>query len=93
MIWRVLLFCLLGADLAVGSFVPTGAAWDPCGSSIRLTGVAGNYSLRSYDAAGNQIILTNRNGNKWQFYFDAANRLTGTFSPLSRSNSRELSRC
>ena len=37
MIWRVLLFCLLGANLAVGSFVPTGAAWDARGSLIRRT--------------------------------------------------------
>ena len=28
--------------------------------------------------------LTNRNGKKWQFQFDAANRLTNTITPLNR---------
>ena len=39
----------------------------------------------AYDAAGNQIILTNRNGKVWQFQFDGANRLTKTITPLNRS--------
>ncbi len=32
--------------------------------------------------------LTNRNGKKWQFQFDAANRLTNTISPLLRTNAQ-----
>ena len=37
--------------------------------------------MRGYDGAGNQVILTNRNGNVWQFQFDGANRLTNTIPP------------
>jgi RHS repeat-associated protein len=40
-----------------------------------------------YDNAGNQITLTNRNGKKWQFQYDGANRLTNTITPLGRSTS------
>ena len=43
---------------------------------------------RAYDGAGNQIILTNRNGKVWQFQFDGANRLTNTITPLSRTMSQ-----
>ncbi len=32
--------------------------------------------------------LTNRNGKRWQFQFDAANRLTHTLSPLNRQTSQ-----
>ena len=59
--------------------------WNARGSLIQLTDGAGHFSLRAYDAAGNQIILTNRNTNVWQFYFDKANRLTNTVTPLNRS--------
>ena len=37
---------------------------------------------RAYDGAGNQITLTNRNGNVWQFQFDGANRLTNTITAV-----------
>ncbi len=59
--------------------------WDRRSDLIQLTDGMGHPSLRAYDGAGNQIILTNRNGLKWQFQFDAANRLTNTITPLSRS--------
>jgi YD repeat-containing protein len=42
---------------------------------------------KSFDAAGNQIFLTNRLGKLWQFRFDAANRLTNTISPKGFSTS------
>jgi RHS repeat-associated protein len=61
--------------------------WDARGNLVKLTDGAGHYSLRNYDATGNQIALTNRNGKKWQFQFDAANRLTNTITPLGRSSS------
>jgi YD repeat-containing protein len=65
------------------------------GESTKLTDPATNMVSRIYDAAGNQITLTNRNGKKWQFQFDAANRLNNTITPLNRQtqityNSRGL---
>src|SRR5580698_4277530 len=45
-----------------------------------------SMALHAYDGAGNQITLTNRNGNRWQFQFDAANRLTNTITPMGRTN-------
>lgn len=39
-----------------------------------------------HDGAGNQIVLTNRNGKVWQFQYDKANRLTNTITPLGRTN-------
>jgi RHS repeat-associated protein len=39
-------------------------------------------------AAGNQVLLTNRDTNVWQFQFDAANRLTNTITPLLRTLSQ-----
>jgi YD repeat-containing protein len=50
-----------------------------------MTDGAGHVSTRAYDAAGDQIILTNRNGNPWHFQFDGARRLTNTITPLGRS--------
>jgi RHS repeat-associated protein len=55
--------------------------WDANSDLIALTDGAQGTSLRAYDGAGNQIILTNRNGKIWQFQFDAANRLTNTIPP------------
>jgi YD repeat-containing protein len=40
----------------------------------------------AYDGAGNQITLTNRRSKQWQFWFDAANRLTNTITPMGRTN-------
>jgi RHS repeat-associated protein len=54
---------------------------------LQLTDGAGHLSTRAYDAAGNQITLTNRNGKKWQFQFDGANRLTNTITPRGYSTS------
>ncbi|MGH7979045.1 MAG: RHS repeat-associated core domain-containing protein, partial [Limisphaerales bacterium] len=59
--------------------------WDAKSELTDLIDGAGHISIRSYDSAGNQIILTNRNANPWHFYFDKANRLTNTVSPLGRS--------
>lgn len=59
--------------------------WDANGKLLQLTDGAGHYSMRGYDSAGNQITLTNRNGKLWHFYFDGANRLTNTVTPLGRS--------
>src|SRR5206468_1077862 len=50
----------------------------------KLTDTATNIVSSVYDGTGNQIILTNRNGKKWQFQFDAANRLTNITTPLNR---------
>lgn len=60
--------------------------WNGKSEMIGLIDGAGHISFRTYDAAGNQIVLTNRNGYAWHFYFDGANRLTNTVSPLGRSN-------
>lgn len=59
--------------------------WDSRGSLLTFTDGAGHISTRIYDAAGNQIVLTNRNSKAWQFYFDKANRLTNTVTPLGHS--------
>ena len=61
--------------------------WDARGKMLKSTDGAGHYSTRGYDAVGNQIVLTNRNGKKWQFQFDSANRLTNTITPLLRTAS------
>jgi len=50
----------------------------------RLSHPATTIVYRVYDGARNQVTLTNRNGKKWQFQFDAANRLTNTITPLDR---------
>jgi len=52
----------------------------------KSTDGAGHTLLCGYDSVGNQITLTNRNGKKWQFQFDAADHLTNTITPLGRSN-------
>jgi RHS repeat-associated protein len=59
--------------------------WDARGALLQLTDGAGHFSTRTYDSAGNQIYLTNRNFKRWQFFFDKANRLTNTITPLGRS--------
>ena len=59
--------------------------WTVRGEAASLTDGATNTSVRGYDAAGNNVILTNRNGKLWQFQFDGANRLTNTITPLNRS--------
>jgi RHS repeat-associated protein len=59
--------------------------WDAKGELISLIDGFGDTSIRGYDHAGNQIVLTNRNGYAWHFYFDGANRLTNTVSPLGHS--------
>ncbi|MEI6078895.1 MAG: hypothetical protein WCS94_25195, partial [Verrucomicrobiota bacterium] len=65
----------------------TRQTFDKRGQLTQLTDGAGHVSTRAYDAAGNQIILTNRNGKKWQFQFDGANRLTNTITPMGRNTS------
>jgi RHS repeat-associated protein len=65
-------------------------SWDAKSELIALIDGAGHISTRAYDAAGNQIVLTNRNSNPWHFYFDGANRLTNTVSPLGRSTTLAL---
>jgi YD repeat-containing protein len=65
----------------------TRQAWSPRGATNLVSSV--------YDGTGNQITLTNRNGKKWQFQFDAVNRPTNTITPLNRQtqityNSRSL---
>ena len=64
----------------------TSQQWDKRGQLLKLTDGARHFSLFTNDAAGNLIILTNRNGKQWQFQFDGANRLTSTITPLGRSN-------
>ena len=44
-----------------------------------VTGVPGLSELPGFQSG------TNRNGKKWQFQFDGANRLTNTITPLGRS--------
>jgi RHS repeat-associated protein len=61
--------------------------WDARGKLVKATDGAGHFSTSTFDPAGNLIILTNRNDNKWQFQFDAANRLTNTITPKSFSAS------
>ena len=55
----------------------TAQVYDARGSLTVLTDPTNRIVRRAYNGAGNQITLTNRNGKKWQFQFDAANRLTG----------------
>ncbi len=83
-----------GYDAAGRRIATTNAAgektlqqWSKRGELTRVTDNANNIVLRSFDAAGNQITLTNRNIKAWQFYYDGANRLTNTVSPLGRSSS------
>jgi RHS repeat-associated protein len=57
--------------------------WSARGELLKSTDAAMNVVKRAFDPAGNQILLTNRNGKLWQFQFDAANRLTNTISPLT----------
>jgi YD repeat-containing protein len=55
--------------------------WNARSELIQATD-GGNHTVkRAYDASGNQTTLTNRNSKRWQFRFDAANRLTNTISP------------
>ncbi len=61
--------------------------WSKRGELLKVTDNANNTVLRVYDAAGNQVAFTNRNVKKWQFFYDGANRLTNTVSPLGRSSS------
>lgn len=61
--------------------------WNARGDLIKSVDGAGHYFTKAYDAAGNQIVLTNRNGKKWQFQFDSANRLTNTITPLNFNSS------
>jgi len=63
----------------------TGQGWSERGEPVRVTDPLVKSVLRKFDDAGNGIILSNRNGMKWQFDFDAANRLTNTISPMNRS--------
>jgi len=42
------------------------------------------FASSVYDGTGNQIMLTNRNGKKWEFQLDAANRPTNTITALNR---------
>jgi RHS repeat-associated protein len=63
----------------------TSQTWNAKSELIDLIDGAGHTSIRGYDGSGNQIILTNRLGNVWQFQFDGANRLTNTISPLHHS--------
>ena len=62
--------------------------WSRRGELLRALDPATNIVNRVYDSAGNQIYLTNRNGKRWQFQFDAANRLTNTITPLNRQTSQ-----
>lgn len=54
------------------------------GEAFQSVDGANHTVSRVFDGAGNQTTLTNRNGKKWQFQFDAANRLTNTITPLNR---------
>jgi len=55
--------------------------WNARSDLLSVTDGATNRIFAAYDFAGNQTFLTNRNAKKWQFQFDAANRLTNTISP------------
>ena len=56
--------------------------WSSRGENTLFTDPAGHSVGHLYDAAGNMIRLTNRNGRVWQFQYDGANRLTNTISPF-----------
>jgi len=60
--------------------------WTSRGELLAFTDQAGKPVGYGHDPAGNQILLTNRNGKIWQFQFDKANRLTNTITPLGRTN-------
>jgi RHS repeat-associated protein len=55
--------------------------WSARGELLKTTDAALHTVLHTYDPAGNRVTLTNRNGRRWQFQFDAANRLTNTLTP------------
>jgi len=77
-----------GRKLAVtnAALVPTARQmFDARGGLLKSTDGAGHSSLGAYDVAGNQIFLTNRNGQVWQFQYDGANRLTKTITPKGRT--------
>ena len=59
--------------------------FDARGGLLKSTDGAGHSSLGAYDLAGNQIFLTNRNNQVWQFQYDGANRLTKTITPKGRT--------
>jgi YD repeat-containing protein len=58
--------------------------WNARGELAKFADGANRTVLHAYDPAGNQISLTNRNGKRWQFQYDAANRPTNTITPLTR---------
>src|SRR5881628_390512 len=60
--------------------------WSKRGELTKATDPAAHTVLGGFDEAGNRTLLTNRNGKKWQFHFDAASRLTNTITPLGRTN-------
>ncbi len=55
--------------------------WSARGDLATNTDAAGLPITHGIDKAGNQITLTNRLGNRWQFQFDQANRLINTITP------------
>ncbi len=58
------------------------------GEPTIFTDNASHTVVRTFDPAGNETALTNRNGKKWQFQLDSANRLTNTITPLNRPTSQ-----
>ena len=75
------------ADTINAAYEATFDFWDAKSELIKFVDGANHSTFHAYDQAGNQVGLTNRNGNAWQFQFDGANRLTNTVSPLHRVTS------
>src|SRR6266404_2856278 len=55
------------------------------GEPLLVVDAATNRVSRLFDGSGNNYALTNRNGKRWQFQLDKANRVTNTITPLNRS--------
>src|SRR6266404_2669634 len=58
------------------------------GEPLLVVDAATNTVSRLFDGSGNNYALTNRNGKRWQFQLDKANRVTNTITPLNRSFKR-----
>ena len=66
----------------------TRQTWDARGKPIQQVDGAQHLSFAFFDPAGNQTVLTNRNGKTWHFQFDGANRVTATTTPLNRQRTQ-----
>ncbi|PWU12227.1 MAG: hypothetical protein C5B50_21880 [Verrucomicrobia bacterium] len=60
--------------------------WDADGRNTNFIDQANHTVGHTFDPAGNEIFLTNRNGKLWQFHFSPANEITNVITPLGRTN-------